>query len=565
MARHKHKRRLYAIRRIVAGFALISAAVTHAGNRFAPQTVADFKVSSAIYVISDNIDLAGGVLSVPKESTLVFNGGAICNGRVVFNGTTISAPDYCVFRGIDTFSGTVTNHEINADWFDAASDCSGALKKIVALGENRSIHLPRQMYKLASTVIVDKRNIEIVCGGKIVVNEGRCTEENCAFDLRQSFAVLRLGQLMYENGAGGTEYSPGLSAIRLSGNVYHATIDIGVISRFNIGIDLRPTIRNRSVDKNGVGVQYGKFYWQQINCSTGIMFDLWRNKIPAGMNKSASSTVWINENQFFGGRLVGKRGIAVNRVNPVSNEKADIINGNVFNSIGFEGITEKPMSLYGMTFCEFNDIRMSESLPEGDTSWIDLDRCSFLNFKLKSILYHKRVHAVRSHQITFYGCFTDKGLNYATGNTVMFVNNSNPSRFMTDSEASSTMISTSHLKNRNIAKRIYFDVNTVPNKGTLSKPIRKRRISFDEMFAKTYDGQIILSESCLITLYDQVELEVCIDKSLISLKPEMTLFCDLHNHSTITFIKSDKTIFSIDGSGTYKLTYDNNDLKLQKL
>ena len=558
------KMKNFANRGVVALMAMLPALLSAASNLIMPKSVDDFAKASAVYKISTDINLSGRTLVFPEKSVLIFDGGSLKNGKIKFAETTIEAFDYKIFENITSYSGTIVNHEINADWFGAADDCSSALNSIISLGENRRIVLPRQQYNLKSSVIVDKSHIEIECLGKIVVTKGGCSSEKCAFDLRESFISLNLGQLIFYDGASGTTCSSTLSAIRLSGNVYHSNITVNQIYKFDIGINLAPMLRDSTKEPNGVGVQYNKISWQQINCNTGINIDLWRNTIPSKIKGTKASTVWVNENLFFGGRLIGKNGIMVDRAKSLVNEKADVINGNVFNCIGFEGITEKPMSLYGMTFCEFNDIRMSESLPKGDGAWIDLDRCSFMKFSLKSMLDHKRISAKHSHQITFYGCFTDKGFNYTDGNTVLFINNSNPANFLNDDKAATTSVSTTHVVSRGLGKNLYYDVNSVPNKGSAASPVREITISYDDLFLKKYDGQLILSDACTITLYDQVRLRINLDNSIYNQYSNLLISCDLHNHSEVIVVKDGAVVDKISSSGTYKILKADNKIALLK-
>lgn len=62
--------------------------------------------------------------------------------------------------------------------------------------------------------------------------------------------------------------------------------------------------------------------------------------------------------------------------------KFDAINGNVFNSIGFEDIDCPIKSLYKWSVDRFNYIRMSESIR--NSTYIEMDNCTNVLIDLKS-------------------------------------------------------------------------------------------------------------------------------------------------------------------------------------
>lgn len=539
-------------------------------NKIIVNSISDFGPSGSVYVVVADIDLGNNeeYFKFPADSTIIFDRGTISNGKIEFQNTTIEAPDYAVFINISGFNGSLANFEVNADWFGAATELSTALKAIIGLGERRKILLPRRYYTVASTITINQQRIEIDCCGTIVVHPSACSDNGCVFDLQKAFICLKIGDLVYE---GSGEYSNTVSAIRLSGNVSYSTISVNQIYKFNVGIDLKPTLL-RDKDTNaiigsevGVGIQYCKFYWHQINCTTCINIDLWSNTLLPGEETLQSSKVWVNENQFFGGRLSGARGIKVNHPSPLPRANADWINGNVFNFIGFEGITHKPISLYWMKFCEFHSLRMSESLPEEATTWIDMEYCSFLTFTIKSALYHRRVASYHCHQITLYGAFTDQGIGLAPGNTVLYIHNTNPNAFITDNAAFDYHLSTMHIPSRNLCKTIYYDCETVVNHGTEANPYRPVCMNFNDLFVSLYVGQDVLSDSCRVILHDAVTLKIDIQYSSLIIHPDMTLICELFGDSKIVFNNGTTTISEITTSGTYRVTSDMSNCYILKI
>lgn len=72
----------------------------------------------AKYVIKDIINLDGGTLNVPKRSKLLFDGGSIRNGEIVFNKTNLQGNPLILAK----VSGSVTNAQLYVNWFLVSND-----------------------------------------------------------------------------------------------------------------------------------------------------------------------------------------------------------------------------------------------------------------------------------------------------------------------------------------------------------------------------------------------------------------------------------------------------------
>lgn len=72
----------------------------------------------AKYVIKDIINLDGVTLNVPKRSKLLFDGGSIRNGEIVFNKTTLQGNPLILAK----VSGSVTNAQLYVNWFLVSND-----------------------------------------------------------------------------------------------------------------------------------------------------------------------------------------------------------------------------------------------------------------------------------------------------------------------------------------------------------------------------------------------------------------------------------------------------------
>ena len=77
----------------------------------------DVKHAKRVYVHT-TVDLKGKTLELAKNSNLIFKGGSITNGCVVFSNTKISGTPaiYC------KVSGSIKNEVLSVDWFLANND-----------------------------------------------------------------------------------------------------------------------------------------------------------------------------------------------------------------------------------------------------------------------------------------------------------------------------------------------------------------------------------------------------------------------------------------------------------
>lgn len=113
----------------------------------------------------------------------------------------------------------------------------------------------------------------------------------------------------------------------------HNILNVNRINNFNIGIRCKTDGTN--------GVQYNKIIFNEIlNCTYGI-----KNELNSG---------WINSNYFIGGRIgPANYGIYVNLINGE-------FDGNMFNDIGLEGITQRAIVLDKSTSNYFKGLRIAE-------------------------------------------------------------------------------------------------------------------------------------------------------------------------------------------------------------
>ncbi len=85
-------------------------------------TISGLNADNTEYIIQYDYDLNGGLLNIPKDSILRFNGGSIKNGYIVGNNSTIAALHSEEILKNITLLGTWTNRDFYPKWFGAVAD-----------------------------------------------------------------------------------------------------------------------------------------------------------------------------------------------------------------------------------------------------------------------------------------------------------------------------------------------------------------------------------------------------------------------------------------------------------
>lgn len=474
----------------------------------------DFK-SNTMYVISSDVWLDGKV-EMPDNVILNFQGGSFVGGALVGQKTDIYAPDYYIFKDVKV-SGTFSDEGLSVHWFgavgDGKTDDAWAINKIFSMGKDVCAKFLNRVYRVDSPIIMNQNYQRLDCPGTIV------TDKNIAvLDLQACDLNINVSRLSYDGDGNGKA-----SAVLFSGNVYNSNITLGSVRKFRTGLDFTPKL---SDGREYAGSQYNKVSWQLIDCERCIYINLWDNP-------KASGVVWCNENQFFGGRLMGGYGLLVER-GGYDNPKADRINGNVFQCIGFEHINT-PISARHMWYNNFYDMRMNESIY--GSKYIDLKDCAFLIFGIKTSISNERIATEGCGHIEFSGSYTDSGIGYGQGYYRHFVQNSDPNKLSGENES---IIST-NISSRNIVQSINVVENT--------------DLNFNDLFARHYDGTLVMSDMCRITSNANTTLSVQFEKSIYKMRPDMTLRCNVLPNAKIAFLNGDKVIGTITRSGTYRITY----------
>lgn len=313
-------------------------------------TQAMINKANTIYVIQYDYDLKEASINIPENCVLQFDGGSLSNGTITGNGTSIDSIPIYIFKDIifeGTFKGEFyveymgasIKNEDNSGYFNKAF--SSVIKHWVA---NSSF------YKISNTIIINNNSFfTFKCIGEIIVTKGIDAfkfigkyNNNIVFDVY----AIKTDEPPISSDDNHTQYDYddlAGSAITIASNFYNSTIKIGYILYFKYGLHMSID----SAENFHIGIQYMKFYFQNIECTTCIFFDY----------KDNSRKGWINENQFFGGRLTGNYGILTTDI-----DFFDVINSNNFYKIGFEGVNTCAIKLSGVNKWKLNDLRMHESI-----------------------------------------------------------------------------------------------------------------------------------------------------------------------------------------------------------
>ena len=361
--------------------------------------------SNTIYVISDNVSLGGGTLQLSNGTCLKMMGGSISNGTIKGDGSIIDAPEYRIFYSNVKIAGNFAN-AFPIEWWgavasssvDSAPAINAAIQSMVInnmettnLLEAVNLVAHGTEYHIHSTILLNKKGTSLHFDGDVVASGGVT-----AFDVSQHHISLKIKKLESELKETDTPVAS-CSGVLISYNCYHSDFDIHAMYNFGKGFNLCPRCKNNNNnndnDKEVAGIQYCKFTFQELVNVENIVFDL------DGTNNGKG--LWINENQFFGGRVGGRVGGSINGKNSdygirfygshISNKEAekkgayDCVNGNVFYSIGFEAVEHPIYGLWRWCNDQFHDLRMSESI--GDEKYITLGNCESLRFSVKSDLY----------------------------------------------------------------------------------------------------------------------------------------------------------------------------------
>lgn len=537
--------------------------------------------SNTIFIIKSKCVL-NDRLNLGPNCVLDFQGGYIAstdkNGVIVGLNTHIASSKYQIFYDI-TLLGSYINFTFPVEWFGITGPYAENIDDSIAINTSLQcsksvlprvpIELGSSTYNIRNSIVLTELNQSIICNGCINL----LNKYIPAIVMKQSRQIVDINEIkcldtfLWTNFKDEEEEEEGeekvnTTGILMSGNVHNSIVNVNKLTGLTVGFELSPSLDNGNI----VGCQYNKISWQMCQSLVGIKITINNEEI---LSEGSGSTqcLWVNENQFFGGRLLCKYGIKITGYEQIPN----LVNGNVFNCIGFEGekdgrLMTLPIKISSARLNEFHDLRISESVVQNDitdedgnpigydSTYIDLNNCEFMNFSIKSLVPFNFIKAENCRSITINGAITDAGMgSLSKGRTKIVIDKSYPvTAFQNDKK--SFQFSLSELVPQNYCKYIDFDSN--------------RLISFDELFVTDTNGQMIMSNTCRIYRFnnenpEQNRLAIYFENSCYKIHPEMIIY--FHGEDTgEKYIVFKNTIFSdpfatITRYGTYKITFDRDD------
>ncbi len=521
--------------------------------------VADVSVAT-MYIIEGNCSLSGDV-PLKSGSILKFEGGMIGGkGKITGAQMMIDAPKYRIFGDEVSVNG-IGNGEVSAHWWGAKGDGvtndAPAINHAVKDAGTSWVVLENLRYMIDETIVLG-RGQKLRCEG-ILSYRGA----DVAIDLRDTNVEIDIYELRQNEGTGVDQKKPFVgSGLSFSGNVFNANINVDRILYFNKAFDITPRHSKMSGDIYR-GIQYCKISWQYVLGEYGIYIDMVSGMLPDGKPRHT----WVNENQFNGGRLLCRYGVYSTPVDDKYKGSIDLINGNVFNCIGFEGEGDlkcKAITLYNAWNNNFNDIRLSEGyVPIGET-WIDLTQCGYMNFSFKSQIPYSSIKATKCNHIAMTGAFVDDGMGVVAGYDRLYVLNENPA-YNPLSKSNGESCESFKLLTRSAAatsdvKRIYVGITKENPRGEVVK-----NINFNDLLYSYYDGRVALSGKCFVSVYDKSTLNISTDNSLVNACLGLEMVCVISAGSKVVMTNAKGSKITLTESGVYKVQPVNNDFELLKI
>ena len=155
------------------------------------------------------------------------------------------------------------------------------------------------------------------------------------------------------------------------GNGIHILADTNIVASLNLNVgSILNTKKGIILESNNTkGIQYNKISWNSMYTTEhGILLKCGNNGNP-----------WINENQFYGGRISSAIGIETQK----GTEQTDRFNGNKFFNFGLEGISSIGIKLNYTQANIFENFRATESFT--GSHWFSFNNCREDVIKWESI------------------------------------------------------------------------------------------------------------------------------------------------------------------------------------
>lgn len=506
------------------------------------------KIKGTCY-LNNNLYLGPGCI-------LDFDGGNIISydhSIIVGNLTEIRAAKYQIFTNV-VLAGSFTNSSFYVEWFGPIGENQDtntiqlAVNICSALQSCASIEMGSMEYKINQPIVLKNPNQTLICHGTIVLST-----DIPAIVLQSTFQNVYVREI---KGANNGNWNNRLgTGFLVNQGLSYSKISVDKLMGLKVGFDF--TLSEFSDNK----IKYNKINWQYIDSKVGININI------TNCESNIDGCVF-GENQFNGGRLYCKYGIVIEGKEGDNN----MINGNVFNCIGFEGyddlMMETPIKVKSARLNNFHDLRMSEGIVQttltnqnGDiigfeSTYIDLEDCEFMDFSIKSILPFNFVKSIRCNNISIRASVSDKGMGSRyKGRDTIFINQTNPNN------------------GADLSGPIHYSVssNIVPQNYYQKFEFRKSLIiNFDMLFVRDVQGQVVMSNIVELEFKtpeyvdDNKTITIDFSNSSYRLHPEMIICFRGIVGSKLKFINSAEANQSITNNtltrhGTYKVAFDRDE------
>ena len=252
----------------------------------------------------------------------------------------------------------IMSENMNAKQFGLSTSNFSSLLNYL-LDNYLNIYVPYGEYTITQPINITKNFTKLTIDADI-----SCQLDINFFNITGEYCTINLNGAIIGNSNNftGTVLNIGCN----SKSVGHNIININKVNGVQNGILFSPN--------NNYGCHYNRISFNYIQAINGIHF-----------KAGDTSSPWINENTFYGGRLLGTTGVLFEK----GAEQSDRYNGNKFINIGFELLN----CAVDIDFCHYNFFdrcRMNESLQ--GSYWIKCGTNAINNtFTLESAMKYDKI------------------------------------------------------------------------------------------------------------------------------------------------------------------------------
>lgn len=342
--------------------------------------------TNTYFIVEKAIALEGIRYTLGSGSVLNFDGGSFTgssNSALDINGGQVIAAPYPIFINL-TVTG-FSNSKIYAEWFmtNASEAAHLYINRALQYAKGCPVVLLPKDYELTGTIKFPSTSPStLISEGKLIVvkkdnqnnegnNDNAWNNNPVAIDIDVSNVHLDIERIEFKINEN-QKYEKG-SAIRISGQVFHASINVNSILYPKYGIDISP-----GRDGKSANVQYLNIKFQQIAAGYCIYINIFHKDAQGAEHPE---NVWVTRSSIHGGRLIGNHGVYMEE--GTVNVNTSHISELRFTSIGFEAMDQTPIFLRNATRLRFEYIRMSESLPDNTAiPWFDFKDVTWVDFSI---------------------------------------------------------------------------------------------------------------------------------------------------------------------------------------